>query len=485
MNFKRQHPIKIFGYASRNFWLFLIPLVRGLIYLNFDFHSWLKGAWLDILIVILIFANALLRWLCFYYKIENRTITLKKGIIFKTYSEINFDIITIITVSKPFYYAPLKARKLYVDTNSGSKRKFDAVVTVKLKDFEVLQNYLSRNFGADKLKYTYYPQRRHLLIFSWIFSSTFSGVILVSTLFFQGGRLLGKEIENRVVDTFNDVSSKIKLGIPPIIVSIGILFFLGWCISFFITLLKYWKFTIKKIDKNIMVSSGFLSKYTWYISTPEINYISLKQSLITMMLKFSSVHIHCSGYGKIKRSHAVIIPLTTEQGVRIIAGKILPKFPEPINNIKSTNSQIIRFITFPVLFLLLEMIVAFVAMQFLPSWNEVILFALFIIVIPVVWLICVKFISTFTTGIGCKGEFFFLNYCKFYEFNRVVVKRDRISKVKVAQNIFQKNTNNCTLILYTNAEHRAKHIIKFLPYDETIDFLSKNNINNEFFVNYS
>ena len=51
---KKQHPIALLQYTTKNFWLLLIPLLRGLFSLDVDFYSWLSGAYLDVLVILVI-----------------------------------------------------------------------------------------------------------------------------------------------------------------------------------------------------------------------------------------------------------------------------------------------------------------------------------------------------------------------------------------------------------------------------------------------
>ena len=59
---KRQHPVALLGYTTKNFWLLLIPLIRGLAALKFDFYRWSQGAGWDILAVTAMIAIAVIRW---------------------------------------------------------------------------------------------------------------------------------------------------------------------------------------------------------------------------------------------------------------------------------------------------------------------------------------------------------------------------------------------------------------------------------------
>ena len=87
---KRQHPIAVMRYVSKNFWLLLIPLVRGLLALKFDFYNWLSGAYLDILIVLAIFGMAFFRWWNINFETTESGINISTGLFVREMMQIPF-----------------------------------------------------------------------------------------------------------------------------------------------------------------------------------------------------------------------------------------------------------------------------------------------------------------------------------------------------------------------------------------------------------
>ena len=57
----RQHIIKLFGYTTKYFWLLIIPVLRSLHTIfkeGADLMEWLEGAYLDLLVLGVIFGFA-------------------------------------------------------------------------------------------------------------------------------------------------------------------------------------------------------------------------------------------------------------------------------------------------------------------------------------------------------------------------------------------------------------------------------------------
>ena len=99
-----------------------------------------------------------------------------------------------------------------------------------------------------------------------------------------------------------------------------------------------------------------------------------------------------------------------------------------------------------------------------------------IILIPLVWLLIVKIVSVFTTGIGYSDGYLVLSIANFMN-STLSLFLLKISMVVIRQSSAQKATDNCTLIVYTNAERTKYHIVRYLNYSETVDFLQQHSIN--------
>ncbi|MFA5659228.1 MAG: PH domain-containing protein, partial [Oscillospiraceae bacterium] len=236
----RQHPVRILGYMKRNFWLLSIPLVRGLVALKFDFNAWIRGAWVDILIVSLILLFALFKWAFTFICFDDNSISIFSGVFLKSKKTILFSSIASFSAEFSFFLKPFHACAIYIDTNSGSRRKTDIDLTVNRETIERLEQSYSEFRSASSIRFSHYPSRTHLMFFSLIFSNTLSGVILLSTLIYQSGDIVGAELQQRVVSTFNEITKKIAFGLPKAAFVISIILICGWSISFAMSLFRHW-----------------------------------------------------------------------------------------------------------------------------------------------------------------------------------------------------------------------------------------------------
>ena len=90
-----------------------------------------------------------------------------------------------------------------------------------------------------------------------------------------------------------------------------------------------------------------------------------------------------------------------------------------------------------------------------------------------VWLVIVKINAAFNTAVGFEGDHCILSYCRFYRFHRATVRLDRISKIKISRNPFQRMNGTCHLRIYTSAEGTSVHLIKGLNYEKLTSAMTK------------
>lgn len=80
--FERQHPLAIVHAFSRYILLLLLPLLRSLLLLRGDVVVWAKGAWLDILVLMLVVGFGVAQWLCTTYALQSKGMYVESGVLF-------------------------------------------------------------------------------------------------------------------------------------------------------------------------------------------------------------------------------------------------------------------------------------------------------------------------------------------------------------------------------------------------------------------
>lgn len=467
----RQHPIAMFNYITRGFWLLLIPLTRSLIAMKFNIAEWLKGAWLDVLIVSLIFGFAFLRWFFISFRVEEEYIQTGTGYFGLIKSKIYYKEASSVTCSQGAFLRLFRAYKINIDTNSNSRffSKHNVTLIIKKSEFDKIYNII-KGHGEGLAKFSYQPKKTQLFIFSFLFSSTISGVVLIATLLYQGSRIVGREIEQQLLlDINNQVARFVTVSLSPITIAIVMVIVVGWLYSFLVNLIRHWDFTAVRQGSNIIIQSGIITRQINIIDINKINFIDTRQSFLMRMFKICSVHINCAGYGKSNAQISVLVPITTNEEMLMSLKVLVPKIPRPTLTLRSRLLSILSFLTTPILIVALVPVAASIVSWIFPEWESIIMFMMMMFLIPGFWFIVVKFASIFTTGIGFHDGYATLSYCRFYSFHTVVVPTERICIAATKQTVAQYFNKQCNLKIYTNSEKTSYHKVKNFPLKNVLE----------------
>lgn len=468
---KNQHPVKILSYCSKNMWLLIFPLLRGLAAVRLmDFnalYSWFLGAWFDILIVILILLMGFIRWKFIGFSADDEKITCFSGIAMRTINEIPYASITSFTVENRFFMRIFKAADVYIDTGSGKFSDNDMKITVYNSDAaeirKKIESYLRKK--PQECHYRYKPRLLSTIFFSFVFSSTITGVIYIAVFFIKSGKIVEEIIQEKMIDKLSDVSQSLSAKLPvyisPLAITIALVFIGSWFISFIGNIMRYTGFKIAIEGKTARIKTGLLTKRSYCINTSKINYIDLRQSILTKIAKVMSINVNCSGYGNSAKEIPVLIPVMHK---KYAVPALNAMFPEAPSFHKSDYKPSLKFLwryTWPSLLICAVFVpIYFAADYFFPSYHDAYKFLLIMAEIPSVWYVIASIISNRTSGISvCDGSLC-IKYGKGYVFHTVIAHNYHIVKTVISQNIFQKFTDTCDITIYINSELSVYHRLK-------------------------
>lgn len=461
----RQHKVVILKYATKNFWMLLIPLVRGLIAMGFDFYSWLQGAYLDLVVIFLMIGFAVLRWYFVKFHIGEKEIFVSRGILVRNEFSIPYSAVACASAKRSMWLRPIRAVTVAIDSDShsalGKRGKADLELVVKSTDYTQIYNNLPS--GSTNAKITYKASKTNLVFFSLVFSSALSGIIFLGTFFIQGSKIVGNQLEEQFITAVSNVTEfmqKIISGVAPAAAALTLIIALSWGFSFASNLLRHINFRIQRRGNDITVRNGFFSKWKYHINISKVNCVDLRQNLLMKICKVMSVHVSCTGYGKSKNEIPVFVPVTTRKRVMSSMRMMLPSFTLSNIFLKPKKYYILPFVWLPLLAALVFPAGAAAAAHFFPGWLDTIRFLLVMAEIPSLYMIAVKITAKLTTGIGEDKDMLTLKYCSFSQFHTVIVPKSRIAYIRLSRTIFQRFNGTCDVWVYSRGEHASKHRIR-------------------------
>lgn len=468
----RSHPINILENTSRYLILLVFPLIRALLASKDGFYTWLSGAWFDLLIICAILVFGIYSWYVYTFSFNDDGITIVKGVFLKQERFLPFRNMTAISVEAPWFFRPIRAVRLRADTDAGSSRKADFVITIRTDFSEEILDRSKQPFTREQsLSKIYIPRNLYIAILSFLTSNSLSGVIYLYTAFTQAGDILGKEFSNHLMNRFTEAAKLVSFGLPPMFAVIGYIILICWGIAFLLNMARHLRFSVLRRDGIIDIKSGLFTVRRYSITVKRINYITLRQSLFSKLFGFMSVFIHCTGYGKEKSELSVLLPAGLRHEINSNLKILLPGLPFAKRQIKPKLVNISRFLIPPVTLILAVLGAGLLALHFFYTLYNAILFLLIVIEIPCVWWLVLKTYAYFFTGIGMSEEAITLYYTRGFRIITSSIPLHKISKIETMQTLFQLTTKCCNVNFYTYAESIKKQEVINLYLPEVMDLL--------------
>ena len=452
----RQHPLAIIQGIGKSLILIAFPLIRRLLALRFDIYTWLLGDSLDIAILLTVLGYAFLRFRSKKICITDEYIITKSGIIFRQVSKIPSEKITTIYLSKNPFYSVFGAVWLVVETNAKTAKKSDFSMLISRRNAKRLEHYTDEITAVNVTK-SYIPRMRFVIFYAIQSTSTLSGILLLSTLFSQGGAILGRQLRREFLATVDSFSSGIVLGIPPILISISIILLVGWIIGFVFNVIRCLKFSVTRKSSVVIVNKGIFVRQKYFIPSANIISIEKRQSVLTQILGISSVFISASGYGKVKGESAVIFPALNSDETEKTVSMIIPEFKFSKRLIKAEKNSILSFVFLPLLLSLFLI----TAINFIEkNYPNLLILKLLIIIglIPCVWLCIVRLIASKQVGYDFSDDVT-ICYLKGFSIRRVCFKKGSIAKIEIIRNPLNRIFGKCKLKVYCRGESVAVYTV--------------------------
>ena len=512
----REHPLRILKYSTKTLWLLIFPLLRGAMNVRSSlvfqeiknipeiFFNWLHGVWFDLLILTCILGYGWLIWFFRKFMVKNNQIYVQDSFIFTRKRILPIKNISAMTIERPFWLRPFQASYIYVDTDSGLLGVTDIQLLIKQQDEILFYSALPKIRYGKRHNYQQKVKIWQILLFSVIFSSSFSGALYIAMFWFQGGRIARDLInEFQLTERLNLVSQEVAehlAGIPPIAVTVGIVILSTWLLSLINNLLRYGNFYMKSDKRQLFVKSGILTTRFFHLQNHKINFLDIRQNFITKIFKIYSLTVNCTGYGTQKGSLPICLPLLTHKQLETAMPFIFPasrmlkmQFKPPKSSwfgytciwiiylfaiIPAT--ELIKYLspTVQEILNIFESISAIIPAKeiterLLPTLQEILNSLQFMIALPIFWKLIIQVSALLTNGVTISNHQISVKYCKGYTFHTIIAETDCIVKIRIQQYFWQKWANKCHLTIYFRSEKPRRCKLYGLNYSQAREYFSE------------
>ena len=308
-----------------------------------------------------------------------------------------------------------------------------------------------------------------VMIFSALFSSSFSGAIYIAALFVQGGRITADLLEEfrarQLLEDATDRASSVFQGVPRLAITIGILILSLWLISFGRNLLRYGRFRIRFSDDFISVHMGILNRRRFHLRDSAVVFPDLRQNLVMKIFGMVSLHIRCPGYGSRRDTLPVLIPLVRQKTSWELLGKLHApqRLEHPHLKAKSQPIFFWSFVWPPVIGIGAVIAVRLLTLWLFPHLAQMIHFFALMLIIPLLWFLVIRIVTLFTQSVSmddCNVQF---QFSRGSTFHTITVPRDHIVRADLMQTPIQKQYGVCHLYLICNGPKQQRFKLTALP----------------------
>ncbi|TFE01981.1 PH domain-containing protein [Jeotgalibacillus salarius] len=450
---KRLHPITTVMNALKTLKEAFIPIVI-LVFLNRgeaeSILDYLPFFIMGAMIILFLFLGVI-KWWRFKYWLEEGELRIEQGLFVKKKRYIPFERIQSLNYTEGILHRPLKLVKIKVETagSSASQESEAELTAITKEEADELNRIISaakkklkegntEEFDGDTSIVEEQPEERVLYKMSakdLIVMATTSGgagVVLGGVLIFlsQFGEFIPYEA------VFEELVDIVETGFLLAGVAAVFVFLIAWLIAVGMTFLRYADFTVKLVDKDIVITRGLLEKKQTTVPLKRIQGIRFDQNIAREPFGYTSVTIESAGGSVLEKdSNAIrLLPMIREKEAFPILNEIMPDYQWKTAFTGVPKRSLKRYIFWKMLFSLV--IIGPVSYFFFP------LGLISLVLIPLAaglgWL------QYKTAGWSASHDQLTLKYRGFSK-QIVYMKKKRIQSLAWTQTIFQRRGDVATI----------------------------------------
>lgn len=323
---KRLHPIAAVLSGLKQLKELIVPYIVFVVFgsrgIGFDFLAWIG----TILLFVYLVVSGVLKWLRYTYRIEDGELRIEYGVIVRKKRYIPFERIQSLDFSENILHQLFGLVKVSVETAGSEGMEAEAVLTAITKSDalsiqEVLKSSKSERTGEEEGSQNDTIEAKESVIYKisvqelLLLASTSGGVGVVITaviaFLLQFDEFIPFEkIFKDVVDTaVNEVF------LISIFIFLG--FLLAWIAAVIGMMLKYASFTLKRTDKDLIITRGLLEKKQITIPLKRIQGIRISENVLRQPLKLATVFLESAGGTSDEIGGSVmILPLVKKKQIK-------------------------------------------------------------------------------------------------------------------------------------------------------------------------
>ncbi|NGP75774.1 PH domain-containing protein [Balneolaceae bacterium YR4-1] len=360
---ERQHPVaavsKVLDIIKGNF----ISLLLLLFVTSGESMVSLFGI-LSVLGVLLV--SGVLSWLRFTYSVVDGELRIEQGVLVRKNIYLSKERIQVIDIKAGILQRMFGLVEVEVKT-AGSSSKAAKISAISLEKAEQLKASLRTSHKEETLDREQEETElkrielsaRDLVVTSFTSGSFGIALSIIGTLFSQLDQVLSEEEMLYYLERIIPASLSTNM----VLYSIVLVVLLSWLLSFLGTLIKYFGFTLRVSNKDLIIRQGLFEQRQLTIPFNRIQAIQIKEGLLRQPLGYASIILESAGYGEKEGNSTTLYPLIRKSKVQEFLQEVVPEFANPVFQSKPPRRALRRYLF---RMILVSMIVIIPAWFYLP-----------------------------------------------------------------------------------------------------------------------
>lgn len=476
MKKRYQHPINILENISGKLFLLIIPVLRTLIYviLHGELAGWLQGAWLDLLVVLVIIGSGVYRWGFLRYRYSEKGLWVYKGILFTAVLFLPKDEISYLSRQEPWYLRPIGAVRLQADADGGGKHNYDVTLTVTRKESHQLVETLFST-RLEPVEERYRAKTGRIFLYTLLNTNNLSGLLYFAAGLTTALRVFGQQLQDIVREGVQWIAGFFFYSLSPAFAVLAAIVLLFWAGIFLAHLFYLLRFRCRRSQNMLRLSCGLVSQHHTHMRIRRINSITLVETNLSRIMGMGYATLRCSGYGKRDGANNLLVPSCSMKELRKETTTLLPEWKETENQL-TPHGCIWRYLGFPAIFMGIVTVLALIPGFLVEGIGATLWMVWGLFLLPMGWLFWLRWRGYRHAGIGVKDGWVTIRAIKGYRLTTTLVHQDRIVLAQFRQSPFQKRSGQCDVIFNIYGEGRDRVVLPGMTQSEAKDFLLRLNI---------
>lgn len=470
--------------VRQNIYLIAIPFFKNNVFENYGTYIYIGLAAL----VILQFVFSYLSYKKFKFSIQEDAFHLDKGVIKLSHIEIPFERIQNINLQQNIFQQILNVVGFEIETAGEGLAEInikaldkDFANELKAKLIEEKQKIAANEeataeneevSSASSINQDKLESKEQSTLFQLNFT-TLLKVGVSSNLFKGVGLLLAffAYLYNFVMDFLTNIydlnlEEDFKNRIPETITFITFLIFgiliIGFLITIFTTVLKYYNLKIIKSQKNFEVEHGLLKKINKVIKKSKTQIFEIRTNPLKNLFKIRSVHVSQAASNQVTEKQKINLVGLSKDNLTILFKSLfqLELYEQDFQLAKSQNRLFIRYF-----YKNLIVIIGLSAVAYFFYFNWASGIAMVLIFATLLWL---SYLKVKKSNIGFNSELISIRKGSL-DTKFKIVEIHKLQSIRLSRNIFQQKNGHADLVLETAS---GTTTIEYLEVNEATNLLN-------------